>query len=100
MLRLIGWGRSGLSSGQVELLRDGRPERVVPALKDEAAADAGRSEIHQVGVAGVRAAKRRMRIAEIPVREPPRIGRHRKLQIWRWGAAYYFQFWRELWYWR
>ena len=48
----------------------------------------------------VRAAKRRMRIAEIPVREPPRIGGHRKLQIWRWGAAYYFQFWRELWYWR
>jgi hypothetical protein len=20
--------------------------------------------------------------------------------MWRWGAAYYFQFWRELWFWR
>lgn len=48
----------------------------------------------------VRAAKRKMRIAEIGVGEPPRIGGTRKLQIWRWGAAYYFQFWRELWYWR
>jgi len=48
----------------------------------------------------VRAAKRKMKIAEIGVGEPPRIGGERKLQILRWGAAYYFQFWRELWYWR
>src|SRR5262249_32970240 len=48
----------------------------------------------------VRAAKRRMRIAEIPVGEPERIGGNRKLQVFRWGAAYYFQFWRELWHWR
>jgi glycosyltransferase involved in cell wall biosynthesis len=48
----------------------------------------------------VRAAKRQIRIAEVAVGEPPRIGGHRKLQIIRWGAAYYFQFWRELWYWK
>jgi glycosyltransferase involved in cell wall biosynthesis len=48
----------------------------------------------------VRAAKRRLRIAEVAVSEPLRIGGERKLQILRWGAAYYFQFWRELWYWR
>lgn len=48
----------------------------------------------------VRAAKRRKKITEVSVGEPPRIGGHRKLQILRWGAAYYFQFWRELWYWR
>lgn len=48
----------------------------------------------------VRAAKRAMRIAEIPVGEPKRIGGTRKLQIFRWAAAYYVQFWRELWYWR
>jgi glycosyltransferase involved in cell wall biosynthesis len=48
----------------------------------------------------VRAAKRRLRIDEIGVGEPPRIGGTRKLQILRWGAAYYFQFWRELWFWR
>jgi glycosyltransferase involved in cell wall biosynthesis len=48
----------------------------------------------------VRAAKRRKRIGEVAVGEPPRIGGERKLQIWRWGAAYYFQFWHELWYWR
>lgn len=48
----------------------------------------------------VRAAKRRLKITEVGVGEPARIGGERKLQIWRWGAAYYFQFWRELWYWR
>ena len=48
----------------------------------------------------VRAAKRKLRIAEIPGDEPPRIGGERKLQIWRWGGAYYTQFIRELYYWR
>ena len=48
----------------------------------------------------VRAAKARKRITEVPVGEPPRIGGERKLQIWRWGASYYFQFFREIWFWR
>jgi glycosyltransferase involved in cell wall biosynthesis len=48
----------------------------------------------------VRAARCAKRIADVPVGEPPRIGGVRKLQIFRWGAAYYFQFWRELWFWR
>lgn len=48
----------------------------------------------------VRAAKRKLRIAEIPAREPPRVAGKRKLQIWRWGAAYYFQFIREIFFWR
>lgn len=47
----------------------------------------------------VRAAKRRLRVAEIPVSEPPRIGGERKLQVLKWGAAYYFQFLRELFFW-
>jgi len=48
----------------------------------------------------VRAIKAGKKVAEVSVGEPPRIGGNRKLQILRWGAAYYFQFWRELWYWR
>ena len=48
----------------------------------------------------VRAAKRGLKIGEVPVGEPPRIGGERKLQVLKWGAAYYFQFWRELWHWR
>jgi len=48
----------------------------------------------------VRAAKAKLRIGEIPGDEPPRIGGIRKLQILRWGAAYYFQFFRELWFWK
>ena len=48
----------------------------------------------------VRAAKRRKKIGEVAVGEPPHIGGQRKLQMWRWGAAYYFQFFRELWFWR
>ena len=48
----------------------------------------------------VRAAKARLKVAEIPGDEPPRIGGERKLKIFRWGAAYYFQFIRELWFWK
>jgi glycosyltransferase involved in cell wall biosynthesis len=48
----------------------------------------------------VRAAKRRLRVAEIAVGEPARIGGTRKLQLLRWGGAYYFQVWRELWHWK
>ena len=48
----------------------------------------------------VRAAKCRKRIAEVGVGEPPRIGGKRKLQVLRWGGAYFFQFFRELWFWR
>lgn len=43
----------------------------------------------------VRAAKRGKRIGEVPAGEPKRIGGERKLQVIRWGAAYYFQFWKE-----
>lgn len=42
-----------------------------------------------------RAARRKMKITEIPGDEPARIGGVRKLQIIRWGAAYYFQFLRD-----
>lgn len=48
----------------------------------------------------VRAAKRKLKIAEIPGDEPERIGGERKLQILRWGGAYYFQFLREVFFWR
>ena len=48
----------------------------------------------------VRAAKAKLKISEVPSDEPPRIGGERKLQVLCWGAAYYFQFIRELWFWR
>ena len=48
----------------------------------------------------VRALKKGMKVGEIPADEPDRIGGVRKLRIFRWGAAYFFQFWRELWFWR
>ena len=38
--------------------------------------------------------------AEIPGDEPPRIGGERKLQVFQWGAAYYSQFFLELFRWR
>jgi glycosyltransferase involved in cell wall biosynthesis len=43
----------------------------------------------------VRAAKYGKRIGEVAAGEPPRIGGKRKLQVFRWGAAYYFQIWKE-----
>ena len=48
----------------------------------------------------VRAAKKGLKVCEIPGDEPSRIGGERKLKLLQWGAAYYFQFIRELWYWR
>ena len=48
----------------------------------------------------VRALKRKLRISEISGDEPERIGGKRKLQILRWGAAYYFQFIWEWFFWK
>jgi glycosyltransferase involved in cell wall biosynthesis len=47
----------------------------------------------------VRAAKRKLKIDEIPGDEPARIGGERKLQAFKWGGAYYFQFIREIFRW-
>jgi glycosyltransferase involved in cell wall biosynthesis len=47
-----------------------------------------------------RAARRKLKIAEIPGDEPARLGGKRKLQILQWGAAYYFQILRDWLLWR
>lgn len=47
-----------------------------------------------------RAAKRRLKIAEIPGDEPKRPGGQAKLQVIRWGGAYFCQVVRELWHWK
>ena len=44
----------------------------------------------------VRAARAKCKIAEIPSDEPKRIAGDAKVQVLRWGAAYYTQFWLEL----
>lgn len=59
-----------------------------------------RTRISWEPLMSVRAAKKKLKIGEIPGDEPARIGGERKLQIFKWGAAYYFQFWRELFYWK
>lgn len=48
----------------------------------------------------VRAAKAKLKVTEIPADEPARIGGERKLKILKWGAAYYFQFLREFFFWK
>jgi glycosyltransferase involved in cell wall biosynthesis len=48
----------------------------------------------------IRAAKRRLNVSEIGVPEPKRIGGDRKLQVVRWGGAYFLQVFRELYHWR
>lgn len=59
-----------------------------------------RTRISWEPLLSVRAAKRKLRVTEIPGDEPPRIGGERKLKILKWGAAYYFQFLREKFCWR
>ncbi|MBI4040695.1 MAG: glycosyltransferase family 2 protein [Deltaproteobacteria bacterium] len=48
----------------------------------------------------IRAAKRKLKCADIPGDEPPRIGGKRKLQIVQWGLAYLFEVIREKFVWR
>lgn len=48
----------------------------------------------------IRAAKRKLKIAEIPGDEPAREGGVRKLQVIRWGAAYMFEVIREVFVWK
>lgn len=43
----------------------------------------------------VRCAKQKMWVGEIAGDEPRRTGGKRKLQIVKWGCAYYFSFWKE-----
>jgi hypothetical protein len=47
----------------------------------------------------IRAAKRKLRITEIPGDEPPRIGGERRVH-WRWGIGYIIQIVREVFVWR
>jgi len=48
----------------------------------------------------IRAAKRRLKLADIPGDEPAREGGELKLQVLRWGAAYMLQVFREIFLWR
>ena len=48
----------------------------------------------------IRAAKRRLKVADIPGDEPARDGGERKLQVLRWGAAYMFEVFREVFIWK
>jgi len=48
----------------------------------------------------VRCAKRKLNVAEIPGDEPAREGGERKLQVLRWGAAYMFEIFREVFIWK
>jgi glycosyltransferase involved in cell wall biosynthesis len=59
-----------------------------------------RTKISWEPLLSVRAAKRKLKVTEIPGDEPARIGGERKLKIFKWGGAYYFQFFRELFCWR
>jgi len=59
-----------------------------------------RTNISWEPLLSIRAAKRRLKVTEIPGDEPAREGGERKLQVLRWGAAYMFQVYREIFIWR
>jgi glycosyltransferase involved in cell wall biosynthesis len=48
----------------------------------------------------IRCAKRRLKCADIPGDEPAREGGERKLQVMKWGAAYMFEVFREIFVWK
>ena len=55
-----------------------------------------RTKISWEPLLSIRAAKRKLRVADIPGDEPAREGGTRKLQVLKWGAAYMFEIWREV----
>ena len=59
-----------------------------------------RTKISWEPLLSIRAAKRRLKVADIPGDEPAREGGDRKLQVLKWGAAYMFEIWREVFIWR
>lgn len=59
-----------------------------------------RTKISWEPLLSIRAAKAKLKIAEIPGDEPPRIGGERKLRVIKWGAAYYWQILREIFVWK
>jgi glycosyltransferase involved in cell wall biosynthesis len=59
-----------------------------------------RTRISWEPLLSARAARRKLRVTEIPGDEPPRIGGERKLRVFKWGAAYYYQFLRDFFLWR
>ncbi len=66
---------------------------------EEGAAPAVEKILHTRGgiepLLSARAAKHKMKIAEIPADEPKRVGGKRKLQIVRWGLLYLYQILRD-----
>ena len=48
----------------------------------------------------IRAAKRKLKVLDIPGDEPAREGGVRKLQVLKWGAAYMYQVIREVFVWK
>lgn len=59
-----------------------------------------RTKVSWEPLLSVRAVKRKLKITEIPGDEPPRIGGKRKLQVFKWGAVFLFQFVREMFFWK
>ena len=59
-----------------------------------------RTKISWEPLLSIRAAKRKLKISEIPGDEPAREGGERKLQVLKWGAAYMFEVFREIFVWK
>lgn len=59
-----------------------------------------RTRISWEPLLSIRAAKRKLKVADIPGDEPAREGGERKLQVLKWGAAYMYEVWRELVIWK
>ena len=51
-------------------------------------------------ILSMRAARRKLKITEIPGDEPARSGGVRKLQVLRWGAAFMYEVFREIFIWK
>ena len=59
-----------------------------------------RTKISWEPLLSIRAAKRKLKVVDIPGDEPAREGGERKLQVLKWGAAYMFEVFREIFVWR
>ncbi len=103
--KLINLCHGGHYKDAMGMYRAWKPEllRTLDLDKEESFATEKLTGVSGIGLdplLAIRCLKRKLKVCEIPVSEPKRIGGTRKMLPFRWGLPLLLQIFRELYYWR
>ncbi len=101
----INWFHGGHYTDAMVIYRAYRKSLITELDLDKDASYAFEEKLFRTNISiepllSIRCAKRKLKVAEIPGDEPAREGGERKLQVLRWGAAYMFEVFREIFVWK